>query len=95
MRVMLDVMEHAPNINDKPLDEMSDVFGLFASNIELAGILSVGQSTVSEMKRRKSIPPQYWPPIVAAVAEKGRSDLTLEKFVQLAARRAARQGEAA
>lgn len=88
-------MQNEPNISDKPLDEMSDVFGLFASNIELAGILNVGQSTVSEMKRRKSIPPQYWPPIVAAVAEKGREDLTLEKFVQLAARRAARQGEAA
>lgn len=88
-------MQNEPNITDKPIDEMSDVFGLFATNIELAGVLSVGQSTVSEMKRRKNIPPQYWTPIVAAAAGKGRSDLTLEKFVQLAARRAARQGEAA
>lgn len=95
MHVILCVMEHAPNINGKPIDDMSDVFGLFGSNIELAGVLNVGQSTVSEMKRRKSIPPQYWPPIIAAVVEKGREDLTLEKFVQLAARRAARQGEVA
>jgi len=61
-------MQNEPNIHDKPLDEMSDVFGLFDSNIELAGILNVGQSTVSEMKRRKNIPPQYWPRIVEAAA---------------------------
>lgn len=88
-------MQNEPNISDKPLNEMVDVFGLFSSNIELAGVLSVGHSTVSEMKRRKNIPPQYWTPIVSAVAAKGRNDLTLEKFVELAARRAAKQGEAA
>lgn len=88
-------MQNEPNIHAKPLDEMSDVFGLFVSNIELAGILNVGQSTVSEMKRRKNIPPQYWPRIVEAAVGKGRDDLTLEKFVELASRRAARQGEAA
>lgn len=95
MRVISVFMQNEPNIHDKPLDEMSDVFGLFVSNIELAGILNVGQSTVSEMKRRKNIPPQYWPRIVEAAAGKGRDDLTLEKFVELASRRAARQGEAA
>lgn len=86
-------MQSEPNIHDKPLDEMVDVFGLFSSNIELAGVLNVGPSTVSEMKRRKNIPPQYWPQIIAAVSRKGRFDLTLEKFVELAARRA--RGEVA
>lgn len=95
MRVISLDMQNEPNIHGKPLDDMSDVFGLFASNIELAGVLKVGQSTVSEMKRRKNIPPQYWPAIVSAVSEKGRDDLTLEKFVELASRRAAKQGEAA
>jgi len=93
--VLTDNMTDEPNILTKPLAEMSDVFGFFSTNIELAGILNVGQSTVSEMKRRRNIPPQYWPPIIAAVSRKGRQDLTLEKFVELAARRAARQGEAA
>lgn len=88
-------MSNEPNIHEKPLNEMADVFGFFSSNIELAGVLKVGPSTVSEMKRRRNIPPQYWPPIISAVASKGRVDLTLEKFVELAARRAARQGEAA
>lgn len=88
-------MQTEPNIANNPLNEMSDVFGFFRTNIELAGVLNVGQSTVSEMKRRGNIPPQYWPAIVSAVAAKGRHDLTLEKFVALAARRATRQGEAA
>lgn len=88
-------MQNEPSIHDKPLNSMVDVFDLFASNIELAGVLKVGPSTVSEMKRRKSIPPQYWVAISSAVKDKGRSDLTLEKFVELAARRAAREGVAA
>lgn len=88
-------MQSEPNILQKPLDEMSDVFGLFPTNIELAGVLNVGQSTVSEMKRRRNIPPQYWPAVVNAVAAKGRHDLTLEKFVEMAARRAAREGATA
>lgn len=88
-------MQNEPNIHAIPLNEMSDVFGLFATNIELAAVLNVGQSTVSEMKRRKNIPPQYWPSIVAAVVAKGRHDLTFEKFVELSARRAARQETAA
>lgn len=91
MHVINRVMQNEPNIKDKPLNEMSDVFGFFQSNIELAGVLNVGQSTVSEMKRRKNIPPQYWRQIVAAVAEKGREDLTFEKFVELASKRAARE----
>lgn len=80
-----------PPIEDLAITDMSDVFKLFESNIELAGVLNVGQSTVSEMKRRKNIPPQYWRQIVAAVAEKGREDLTFEKFVELASKRAARE----
>lgn len=88
-------MQSEPNILKKPLNEMSDVFGFFPTNIELAGVLNVGQSTVSEMKRRRNIPPQYWPAIVTAVSVKGRRDLTLEKFVELASRRASRQETAA
>jgi len=86
-------MDNEAATNEPSLNEMADVFGLFSSNIELAGVLNVGPSTVSEMKRRRNIPPQYWPQIIAAVAKKGRADLTLEKFVELAARRA--RGEVA
>lgn len=88
-------MKKKAHLLDRPLNEMSDVIGFFETNIELAGVLNVGQSTVSEMKRRRNIPPQYWPPIIEAVSAKGRKDLTLEKFVELAKLRATRQGEAA
>lgn len=83
-------MQNEPNILNKPLNEMSDVFGFFDTNLELAAVLKVGPSTVSEMKRRRNIPAQYWPPIIEAVRMKGRRDLTLERFVQLASIRAAR-----
>lgn len=78
----------------KPINEMSDVFGLF-KNTELADELNVGPSTVSEMKRRKNIPPQYWPKLIPAAQAKGRTDITLEKMVELASKRAARSAEAA
>lgn len=81
-------MQSEPNILDKPLNEMSDVFGFFATNSEMAKVLEVGPSTVSEMKRRRNIPAQYWPPLIDAVRQKGREDLTLERFVQLATLRA-------
>lgn len=88
-------MQSEPNILDKPLNVMSDVFGLFATNIEMAEVLNVGPSTVSEMKRRRNIPAQYWTPIIEAVRAKGRKDLTLEKFVGLASIRASRPAAAA
>ncbi|QIG75044.1 HTH-type transcriptional regulator protein [Rhizobium phage RHph_I3_18] len=80
-------MSTEPNIH--PIVEMSDVFGLF-KNTELAEALKVGPSTVSEMKRRGNIPPEYWQDLIPAAHAKGRDDVTLEKMVELAARRSKR-----
>lgn len=82
------LMQHERNI-----DDMSGVFGLF-KNTQLAAALNVGASTVSEMKRRNNIPPQYWPALIDAAKGEGVS-LTLEKMVELAKRRAEKTGAAA
>lgn len=83
-------MNTEPNI--APINEMSDVFGIF-KNTELAEALNVGPSTVSEMKRRKNIPPEYWHDLVPAAHAKGRTDLTFELMSELARR--AKRGVAA
>ncbi|CAN7394191.1 carph-isopro domain-containing protein [Neorhizobium sp. LjRoot104] len=80
-------MSTEPNM--APINEMSDVFVIF-KNTELAEALNVGPSTVSEMKRRKNIPPEYWPDLIPAARAKGRSDLTFERMSELAALRAKR-----
>lgn len=74
-------MSTEPNI--APINEMTDVFGIF-KNTELAEALNVGPSTISEMKRRKSIPPEYWSDLIPAARAKGRDDLTFELMSELA-----------
>lgn len=44
----------------------------------MARVLGVGASTTSEMKRRESIPVEYWPVLVDEAKRIGRSDLSLE-----------------
>lgn len=71
--------------NTKPITDLSEVFGLFKSNVELAEILKISPSGVSEMKRRRSIPVQYWQDIVAAAAERGEN-LSLEVMAIVSAK---------
>lgn len=76
---------------DNTISNIPDVFNIFVSNVEMADALSVGTSTVSEMKRRKSIPVEYWPALVDAARGKGREDLTLEKLAIISADAARRR----
>lgn len=68
--------------------DLSSVFEVFKTNVRLAEILSVGPSTVSEMKRRNSIPVEYWPEIVAAAQAQGDNNLTLERMAIICAQAA-------
>jgi hypothetical protein len=43
---------------------VTDIISLLGSNAEVASGLDVGQSTVSEFKRRNSIPVKYWPKLI-------------------------------
>lgn len=68
-----------------PIIAIPDVFNIFKTNVKLAEVLRVGPSTVSEMKRRNSIPVEYWPELVSAAKEIGRGDLTLERLALISA----------
>jgi hypothetical protein len=74
----------------KKINTILDVFKLFGSNVQLAKILGVSPSGVSEMKRRWSIPVEYWQPLLKAAQkadgkEVDPKDLTLEKLVVVSA----------
>lgn len=57
-------------------DNMKNVESIISDlggNSVVAGWLNVGASTVSEMKRRKSIPVEYWPGLISLSSDKGGS----------------------
>lgn len=66
--------------NTQNTDNLQSVFSLFDSNVHMATVLGVGPSAVSEMKRRNSIPVEYWPAIVSFAPSRG-SDLSFERLV--------------
>jgi hypothetical protein len=66
------------------LDSVDDVFTAFGGPTTLARALSLkGASTASEMKRRGSIPVDYWRRLVEVAPEFGVSGLTYEKLVSM------------
>ena len=61
----------AAMMTDKPdLTPIEQLFDDLGGTSAVARIISVGQSTASEMKRRRSIPVEYWPAIVGS--DRGR-----------------------
>lgn len=76
------------------IKHITDVFEAFETNVALAGVLGVGPSTVSEMKRRKSIPVEYWPRIVGEAKKNGWEHLTFEKLAIMSAASAKRRSKA-
>jgi len=74
-----------------PITDIESVFPVFGKLADMARVLNVGHSTVSEMRRRKSIPVEYWPTLVEEAERRGRKDLTLEKLVEITAEAARKQ----
>jgi hypothetical protein len=62
---------------------IADMIEKFGGNTSFADVLGKRPSTVSEMKRRSSIPVEYWPRIVEAAEQKGISGLSYETLVQM------------
>jgi hypothetical protein len=79
-------MSNITHVTDLP-----GVFALFGSNVKLAEALNVGPSTVSEMKRRNSIPVEYWPALIDAARSLDANDLTLERMAIVSAEAAIRR----
>lgn len=60
------------------MQNVGDIFELFGGNAAVARVLNVGPSTASEMKRRESIPVEYWPALIDEARRLGNEQLTLE-----------------
>ena len=62
---------------------VDDIIMKLGGNSAVARILGVGPSTISEMKRRDSIPVEHWPAFIKAAQAIGK-DLTFERMVSIA-----------
>jgi hypothetical protein len=62
---------------------IADMIEKFGGNTSFAEVLGKRPSTVSEMKRRGSVPVEYWPRIVAAAQQLGMQGLSYEALVQM------------
>jgi DNA-binding transcriptional regulator YdaS (Cro superfamily) len=70
---------------DDAMQTASDIINVLGGNARVADHLGVGPSTVSEMKRRNSIPVEYFPALVRVAEREGVKSLTLEKLVKVMA----------
>lgn len=66
---------------------INDLFAALGGYTAVAEAASVPVGTASAWKTRGSIPPEYWPAVVKAAAERGRSDITFEALANIAASR--------
>ena len=48
------------------METVADLFASFGGPAAVARAIGKGQSTASEMKRRRSVPTRYWPALLAA-----------------------------
>jgi hypothetical protein len=66
------------------LESVDDVFAAFGGPTTVARALDLkGPSTASEMKRRSSIPVNYWERLVEVAPDFGVTGLTYEKLVRM------------
>lgn len=67
---------------------VSDLIDRFGGNTKFAAVIGKNPSTASEMKRRGSIPVEYWPAIVRAAPDFGIDGITADRLVELHTARA-------
>lgn len=72
---------------------IGDLIDTFGGSTKFAVVIGKNPSTASEMKRRNSVPVEYWPTVIKAAKAQGVKGVTLEKLVELHARE--RRGKAA
>lgn len=75
------------------MEKVSDIFDVFGGNASVGRIIGVAPSTASEMKRRESIPVEYWPKLVTGARQIGREDISLEKLAIIMAEAGSRRRE--
>lgn len=73
------------------METVSDIFDEFGGNAAVGRILCVNPSTASEMKRRESIPVEYWPALVDEAKRIGKPEISLEKLAIIMAEAGSRR----
>ena len=69
---------------------VTDIIDAFGGNSKFAAVIGKGASTASEMRRRKSIPVDYWPRLIEASAKwREHAPLSYEELVAASVREAA------
>lgn len=63
----------------------ADVFAEFGGPTRLAEAIGIKPFHAQTMKARASIPPGYWPRVVAAAKERGIEGITFEALAEIAA----------
>jgi hypothetical protein len=71
------------------MDKVSDIFDVLGGPSAVARLLNVKPSTAGEMKRRGSIPSEYWQDLILAAKRRRISGLDADRLVALHARAAA------
>lgn len=62
---------------------VSDLIDSFGGNTRFGAVIGKAASTASEMKRRGSIPVEYWPAVVREARRLGIPGVTNDKLVEL------------
>lgn len=65
------------------IETVDDVFTAFGGPAVVMRILDLKRSTATEIKRRGSIPVEYWPGLIEAAPRYGISGLTSDKLLQI------------
>ena len=65
------------------MNTIPDLIDAFGGNTKFGAVIGKNGSTASEMKRRGSIPIEYWPAIIRAANERGFIGIDNDKLVAL------------
>jgi hypothetical protein len=65
------------------MESVEQVFIAFGGPTALARAIGIKTSAASEMRRRGSIPVEYWQRLTAAADERGITDLSYERLVSM------------
>lgn len=78
----------------KKVSNIRDVFEVLGTNVQVAKLINVTPSGVSEMKRNSRIGVKYWPAIIKAAEKAEPNDISWEKLAIITAKAARKRGRA-
>lgn len=80
---MMRVVSGLMNTPVKTINTISDLIDAFGGSTRFAAVIGKNPSTASEMKRRGSIPVEYWPKVIDGARDAGIHGISNDTLVQL------------